>query len=162
ADLAPHAQGPHPRPALPDRGQRHPRDRLVPLLLGRVRRRDRGPVRRDAGAVAAPAAGVPDLPAPVRDRTSVPHPPAPARVPAHPPAPRPVRAPAARRHRRPRRVAASRAGPGELSRPPKKPPPARGDGLWSGMARVAVACALTLLTWSAAAGETTPTETLQQ
>ena len=109
AGVAPHPQGPHPRDAVPDRGQRHARDHLVPLHRGRVRGHDRGPVRRDAGAVGGPAAGVPDLAAPLRHRPALPHPAAAPGAPAHP---RARRSRLARRARATSARTSSRCPPG--------------------------------------------------
>src|SRR5437667_3335746 len=107
AHLDPHAQGPDPRDAVPDRGERHARDRLVPLHRGRVRRPDRRPVRRDARAVGAPAARVPDLAPSVRHGTALPDPPSSPRAPAHSRAPGPRVADAPARDLRARRIAAA-------------------------------------------------------
>src|SRR5206468_10574969 len=113
ADLAPHAQGPDPRHAVPDRGERHARDRLVSLHLRRVRRPDRRPVRRAARAVRPPAARVPDLAPSVRHRAALPDPPPAPRAPAHSRGPRPRVGDAPARDLRTRRVAAWRRRAGK-------------------------------------------------
>src|SRR5207244_11105775 len=69
--------------------ERHARHRLVQALRARVRRHDRGPVRRAAPAIGAPVARVPDLAAPVRDGPAVSAAAAAARAGTHRETPRP-------------------------------------------------------------------------
>src|SRR5204863_461027 len=117
-----HAQRPAARHAVPDRGERHARHRLVQALRARVRRHDRGSVRRAAAAVGAAATRVPDLAPSVRRGPPVSRARTAARARAHRPPPRTHLAHATRRDLRARRAAIGCGGP---RNGPPQPPNAR-------------------------------------